>query len=484
MYVCQSSGSQFGRWLGRCTACQEWHTVVEERVEKSASTTSKRTAPNIQAVAIDLNAPESETDLIPSQRYPTGLGELDRVLGGGLVRDSFILLGGDPGIGKSTLLLQLAFGCGKSVLYVSGEESVEQLRSRAKRLYSADKSDRTKTPQKAPVHLLAETVLERALEQVRAIKPDIVIMDSLQTFASESLESAPGSVGQLREIAHKLMHVAKQESICVWLVGHVTKDGAIAGPKVVEHMVDTVLYFEGEELQDFRLLRAIKNRFGNARELGVFEMSSEGLREVGNPSQLFLSERRQPLAGVATTAIVEGSRCLLIELQALVAASPLSLPRRTSVGMEPSRLSILAAIVERHMRITISQQDLFFNVSGGLKLSEPAADLAATVAIWSSARNHPVPSDWLWLGEVGLTGEIRRVSQPELRIEEAHKLGFKKVILPASTLRTLKGKTWKDLTLTPIQMAYEVDQMLSKTTSNEARAPHGERPSREQIAPF
>ena len=360
------------------------------------------------------------------RRIGTGISELDRVLGGGLVPDSFVLIGGDPGIGKSTLLLQMAQGVRSKnpsikILYVTGEESVDQIRGRAHRL-GVEGKDR--------IYLAAETQLERVFATVKELKPDILVMDSLQTFSSGFLESAPGSVSQVREVAARLMALAKTAGISVWLVGHVTKDGNIAGPKVVEHMVDTVLYFEGEGGQNYRLLRTVKNRFGSSRELGVFEMEGEGLREVTNPSSLFLSERKEAVAGTAIAVSIEGSRPLLVELQALVSRSSLAMPRRTSVGMDSARVSLLAAILERHMKVSLAQQDLFFNVAGGLRLSEPACDLAALVAIWSSANEEALPADWVFIGEVALTGEVRRVSQPEMRIDEAKKLGFKTAVVP------------------------------------------------------
>ncbi len=365
----------------------------------------------------------------PTPRLSTGISELDRVLGGGLVSDSFTLLGGDPGIGKSTLLLQMAMGIGNhhptvKIFYVSAEESIDQIRSRAHRLGATGKGS---------IYLAAETQLERVFGLVKEIKPQILVIDSLQTFSTGFVQSAPGSVSQVREVAARLMTLAKSAGIAVWLVGHVTKEGSIAGPKTVEHMVDTVLYFEGESGQNYRLLRTVKNRFGSTRELGVFEMEGEGLREVTNPSSLFLSERKEAVAGTAIAALLEGSRPLLIEVQSLVTPSGLAMPRRTSVGMDSTRVSLLAAILEKHMKLPLAAQDLFFNVSGGLRLSEPACDLAAAAAIWSSAKDHSLPLGWVFMGELGLTGEVRPISQLELRIQEAKRLGFHTVVLPKST---------------------------------------------------
>jgi DNA repair protein RadA/Sms len=404
-----------------------------------------------------LDAEESGSK--PQNRLTTGVGELDRVLGGGLVPDSFVLLGGEPGIGKSTLLLQMAQGlltqhADIRILYVSGEESVDQIRGRAHRL-GVRGGDR--------VFLAAETQLERVFATVKEVKPDILLMDSLQTFSSGSLESAPGSVSQVREITARLMALAKTAGISVWLVGHVTKEGSIAGPKAVEHMVDTVLYFETESGQSYRLLRAVKNRFGSSRELGVFEMDGEGLREVANPSSLFLSDRKEPVPGTAVSAALEGSRPLLVELQALVASTALAVPRRTSVGMDSARIALIAAILEKHMKLPLAEEDLFFNVAGGLKLTEPACDLAAAAAIWSSYEEKPLPAGWVFIGEVGLTGEVRRVSQADVRIEEARKLGFSTIVIPRSALdraRAQLGKNTYGIKLLPVSSVTELPGLL------------------------
>lgn len=447
-YVCQSCGYSASKWLGRCPGCEAWNTLVEEKTSPQSSREAALEAAGLHGtllssgrqpwVALDPDAPDADdaTDSSSSRggkaqaRLATGMAELDRVLGGGLVPDSFVLLGGDPGIGKSTLLLQMARGLQKDlrILYVSGEESVDQIRGRAHRLGVEGKGR---------IFLAAETLLENVFATVKELKPHIVLMDSLQTFSSGMLESAPGSVSQVREVATRLMALAKSSGICVWLVGHVTKDGNIAGPKVVEHMVDTVLYFEAESGQSYRLLRAVKNRFGSSRELGVFEMDGEGLREVSNPSMLFLAERKEPVAGTAVAASLEGSRPILAELQALVAPTALAVPRRTAVGVDGARVSLIAAILERHMRLSLAQNDLFFNVAGGLRLSEPACDLAAAAAIWSSAMDRAIPNGWIFIGELGLTGEVRRVSQLDSRIEEAKKLGFKTVVLPRNSAEKL-----------------------------------------------
>ncbi len=468
-YSCQNCGYNTSKWLGRCPACETWNSLVEERVEPEASKSSiKSTALEMAGIHgptatgfkhwVSLDPEEDEDDESAAtpqhlRRLATGIGELDRVLGGGLVPDSFVLLGGDPGIGKSTLLLQMAKGIREkhedlTILYVSGEESVDQIRSRAHRLGVRGQGR---------VFLAAETQLEQVFATVKELKPHVLIMDSLQTFSSGALESAPGSVSQVRDVALRLMALAKSAGIAVWLVGHVTKEGSIAGPKAVEHMVDTVLYFEAEAGQSYRLLRTVKNRFGSSRELGVFEMDGEGLREVANPSSLFLSERAEAVAGTAVATALEGSRPILVELQALVATSTLAVPRRTSVGMEGARVSLIAAILEKHMKLPLAEEDLFFNVAGGLRLSEPAADLAAAAAIWSSCEEVPIPMGWVFIGELGLTGEVRRVSQMDLRIEEALKLGFKTLVLPKSTPKPVIDRV-KD-SATKLYLVSRVDEL-------------------------
>jgi DNA repair protein RadA/Sms len=428
-YVCQECGTTSPKWLGRCTGCGNWNSMVEERLGGESASSSIR--PKTQKLAPKFERLEERTEAqVAHARSSTGLQELDRVLGGGMVPDSFILIGGDPGIGKSTILLQVARGLkDKKVLYVSGEESAEQIRSRAERLGVQGEGR---------IFLAAETELGSALALVDELEPQVLIMDSLQTFVSSDLESAPGSVSQVREIAAKLMQLAKSRRICVWLVGHVTKEGSIAGPKVVEHMVDTVLYFEGDSSQTFRLLRTVKNRFGSSRELGVFEMGSEGLEEVLNPSSLFLSDRKDSVAGTAITASMEGTRPILVELQALVAPSVLAMPRRTTVGMDTARVSLIGAILERHLRLPLAQHDLFLNVVGGLRLSEPAADLAAAAALWSSLDGRAWPQGWIFFGELGLTGEVRRIPLVDVRVEEAKKLGFTTCVIPASAYERCK----------------------------------------------
>jgi DNA repair protein RadA/Sms len=476
-YVCQSCGYSASKWLGKCPGCEGWNTLVEERTAPQSSRNAALEAAGLHGalltsgrepwVGLDHEAGDdgdgaSTSKTREQSRLMTGISELDRVLGGGLVPDSFVLLGGDPGIGKSTLLLQMARGLlhegskneDLKILYVSGEESVDQIRGRAHRMGVEGKGR---------IFLAAETLLENVFATIKELKPHIILMDSLQTFSSGMLESAPGSVSQVREVATRLMALAKSSGVCIWLVGHVTKDGNIAGPKVVEHMVDTVLYFEAEAGQSYRLLRTVKNRFGSSRELGVFEMDGEGLREVLNPSSLFLADRKEPVSGTAVSASLEGTRPILAELQALVAPSGLSVPRRTAVGMDSARVSLIAAILERHMRLSLAQHDLFFNVAGGLRLSEPACDLAAAAAIWSSTMDHPVPNGWIFIGELGLTGEVRRVSQLEARIDEAKKLGFKTVVIPRVSSEKMSDqlKKYSDLKLVSLARIEELPKLFT-----------------------
>jgi DNA repair protein RadA/Sms len=437
LYCCQDCGATSPKWLGRCTSCEAWNTLIEEPIGTPENTK------DLQWIRLDNASSHPQKE----ERFLTGIAELDRSLGGGIVPDGFTLLGGDPGIGKSTLLLQMAKEVIKkqphlTLLYASGEESISQIVSRSQRL-GIEKN--------GSIILAAETILERIFSIVKETKPNLLVIDSLQTFSSGTLHSAPGSVSQLREVASRLMTLAKTDRIAVWLVGHVTKDGSIAGPKTVEHMVDTVLYFEGDGGQSHRLLRTVKNRFGSTFELGVFEMTAEGLQEVLNPSSLFLSERKNKISGTAIAASLEGTRPIFVELQALIVPSGLALPRRTAVGIDSARLSLLAAILERHLGITFSQQDLFFNVAGGLRISEPGCDLAACAALWSSRQNIALPNDWVWIGEVGLTGEVRKVPQMGLRLQEAKKLGFKTAVIPESSLKTLQSNDRNSVQILPIE---------------------------------
>lgn len=423
-YSCQNCGYQSAKWLGKCPDCNSWNTLAEEIALKIGQPTAA-TFPETSPLPINEVTGEAE------ERLSCGISEFDRVLGGGLVAGSLVLIGGDPGIGKSTLLLQatnhLANAVG-SVLYVSGEESAQQVRLRGSRMGVSA----------AGLFILTETSLEKIVMHVHRLKPKALVVDSIQTMFTSALESAPGSVSQVRETAGRFMMLAKGSGIPVFLVGHVTKDGSIAGPRVLEHMVDTVLYFEGDAGHPFRILRAVKNRFGSTNEIGVFEMKEAGLSEVKNPSELFLSERPLGVSGSVVVATLEGSRPLLVELQALVSASPLGMPRRTTIGVDHNRLALLVAVLEKKVGLNLSGQDIFLNVAGGVKLNEPAADLGMVVAVASSHLDKTVDPQTLLLGEVGLAGEVRGIIQAEMRIREAAKLGFSRCLLPGGNLKQVK----------------------------------------------
>ncbi|HWI41963.1 MAG TPA: DNA repair protein RadA, partial [Verrucomicrobiae bacterium] len=414
IYVCQQCAASSPKWLGRCPDCGAWNSFAEE--VRQAGRGDAHAAASAPVAMTGVRA-DSE------QRFPCGIAEFDRVLGGGLVSGSLVLVGGDPGIGKSTLLLQAMDRYSSvfdRVLYVSGEESVAQTRLRAER--TGISSDR--------LYILAETVLENVLLQVERLKPRVVVIDSIQTVYSSGVESAPGSVSQVRECAARIMSVAKQTGVAVFLVGHVTKEGTIAGPRVLEHLVDTVLYFEGKGAHTYRILRAVKNRFGSTNEIGVFEMRDDGLSEVTNPSELFLTERPVGASGSVVVATVEGTRPLLVEIQALVSQSSLALPRRTTIGVDHNRLALLVAVLEKKVGLTLASQDIFLNVAGGVKITEPAADLGMVVAVASSHLDKGVAADTVVFGEIGLAGEVRAVSRPEQRVREAQKLGFRRCVLP------------------------------------------------------
>jgi len=416
LYACTECGGQSPKWQGQCPHCGVWNTLVE---------TVAATAPvRFESVsgARSTVTPLASVTARATSRIPTGLEEFDRVLGGGLVPGGVILLGGDPGIGKSTLLLQAgaALGAAHRTLYVTGEESAEQIALRAQRLGLVN----------APIELLAEVQLEAIVAAINATSPEIVVIDSVQTVYTEALASAPGSVAQVRECAAQLTRLAKQRGVIVLFVGHVTKEGAIAGPRVLEHIVDTVLYFEGDPHSSFRLVRAIKNRFGAANELGVFAMTERGLKGVANPSALFLSQHAEGVAGSAVFATLEGSRPLLVEVQALVDPVQGGMPRRLAVGLDPQRLALLLAVLHRHGGVDTGGFDVFVNAVGGVRILEPAADLAVLLSVCSSLKNKPVPRKTLIFGEVGLAGEIRPVQRGQERIREAAKLGFTTFVIP------------------------------------------------------
>lgn len=439
LFVCQECGSTSSKWLGRCPECESWNSFVEEFQEKEVKTKS---------IGISSNKkPTPLTDVIieDEDRYETGMQELDVVLGGGIVKGSLVLVGGDPGIGKSTLLIQVASAVakGNKVLYVSGEESLKQTKLRADRLGIKDKN----------ILLVSENNLDYIVKYVDEYKPDILIVDSIQTVYNPSVQSAPGSVSQVREATATLMRISKVQSVATFIVGHVTKSGAIAGPKILEHMVDTVLYFEGDKNHTFRILRSVKNRFGSTNEIGIFEMTYKGLQEVKNPSEIFLSNRPESAPGSVVVAGMEGTRPVLVEIQALVSNSSFGTPRRMSMGVDHNKVVMMMAILEKRVGMQVQGSDVYLNVVGGMQLSEPAIDLAIVAAVSSSFKNKIIDEGLVIFGEVGLTGEIRSVSHVEQRVNEAIKLGFKKCIIP-------KGH---DITVSDIEIieVENVEEMLT-----------------------
>ncbi len=426
IFVCQTCGAQASKWLGRCSDCGAWNTMVEEQarpVSAEADVARYGLGPGQDQGRSTARA-YADVDMVACERIHSGFDEFDRVLGGGIVPGSVVLLGGEPGIGKSTLLLQVAAHVATSVgpvLYASGEESEPQIKDRGQRL-------RIGQP---PLYLLAETCLERILEEVDRLHPALVIVDSIQTMYSLSLQSAPGSIGQVREAATHLLFTAKRRDLPTFLVGHITKDGSLAGPKVLEHVVDTVLYFEGDRHHAHRVVRAVKNRFGAVSELGVFEMTGAGLTPVPNPSRLFLAERAASVPGSAVVCSVEGSRPILVEVQALVSTGAYGTARRTASGLDHNRLSLLLAVLEKRAGLSLAGEDVFVNIAGGLVVNEPAADLGVVAAVASSLRNRGIPAGTAVFGEVGLGGEVRGASRAGLRVKEAVQLGFTRCVLPA-----------------------------------------------------
>jgi DNA repair protein RadA/Sms len=440
-YACTACGFSSPKWLGKCPDCGQWGSIVEE---VAAGETKYRVA--LDGVAASKPVPLDKVTESASERSASGIAEFDRVMGGGLVPASATLIAGDPGIGKSTLLLQAAQGLardGRKVLYVSGEESEAQIKMRASRLGVAGEG----------IFLLSETSTERMIESVSALSPAAVIVDSIQTMFTSDLPGAPGSVGQVRECAGRLVFFGKKTGVSVILVGHVTKEGAIAGPRVLEHLVDTVLYFEGEKGHPYRILKAVKNRFGSTNEIGVFEMRVEGLSEVADPSGLFLSERSGETSGTIVFPAVEGTRPLLVEVQALVSQSFLAIPRRTTLGADTNRVILLCAILEKKTGLPLYNQDVFVNVAGGIRLDETAADLPLLCAVAGSFRDQVIPEKTAAFGEVGLGGEVRAVPMAESRLNEAAKMGFTRVLLPASNAERLSAKT--SLSLVPVRHVKE-----------------------------
>src|SRR6478736_6392217 len=424
VFACQECGAQSAKWLGRCAECGAWNSLVEELPASEAA------APGAKRYTLAASAGSqlyADIDTVVAERLSSGIGEFDRVLGGGVVPGSLVLIGGEPGIGKSTLLLQAAANLARTigpVLYSSGEESEHQIKARGERLAVGD----------APLYLLAETCLERILDEIARIKPALVIVDSIQTVFSLKFQSAPGSIGQVREAATQLLFKAKGQNVPTLLVGHVTKDGTLAGPKALEHVVDTVLYFEGERHHSHRVVRAVKNRFGAVSELGVFEMTSTGLRPVPNPSRMFLAERPAGAPGSAVLCTVEGSRPILVEVQALVSTSSYGTARRMASGIDQQRLSLLLAVLEKRAGLNLTGDDVFVNIAGGMTVDEPASDLGILAAIASSVRNRVIPPTTAMFGEVGLAGEIRGITQAALRVKEAAQMGFHRCIMPEANI--------------------------------------------------
>lgn len=446
VFICQNCGAHSPKWIGRCVSCGEWNTYVEELTTQNSSSS----VPKIQRSS----RPEkiTEVELVSEQRIFLPDNELNRVLGGGVVPGSLILLGGEPGIGKSTLLLQLATELkNKKVLYVSGEESGQQIRMRAERIGQVQNEN---------CFILTETSLDTVLSHMEALKPDMIIIDSIQTLYSAKIESSPGSVSQIRGCAAELLRYAKESSCPIFLVGHITKEGIIAGPKVLEHMVDTVLQFEGDRHHVYRLLRSIKNRFGSTAEIGIYEMQGNGLKEVNDPSEILLSQRDSSLSGIAIACNLEGMRTMLIETQALVSSAVYGIPQRSATGFDSKRLNMLLAVLEKRCGFKLGAKDVFLNITGGLKVEDPAIDLAVICAILSSNNDISLEPHTCFAGEVGLSGEIRPVSRIEQRIKEAEKLGFKKIYFPAHNLQSFDKKTFKHIHLYPVERVEEVFSLL------------------------
>ncbi len=423
IFFCQNCGFESSKWMGQCPACKEWNSFAEE----PQASTKKTAAGNVRK---DTPQPKtlSEIEMNQAARISTGMGELDRVLGGGIVQGSLVLVGGDPGIGKSTLLLQVCRNlsdAGKKVLYISGEESLQQIRLRAERMGSFTEH----------LLILCETDLQAIRETITRLQPQVVVIDSIQTMYNESVSSAPGSVSQVRESTGVLMQIAKTQNITIFIVGHVTKEGVVAGPRVLEHMVDTVLYFEGDRYASYRVLRGVKNRFGSTNEIGVFEMRTSGLAEVANPSEYMLEGKPENASGSIVACTMEGTRPVLLEVQALVCQSSLAFPRRTADGTDLNRVNLLMAVLEKRAGLRVSSCDAYINIAGGIRMNEPALDLGIVLAVASSMKDTPIDEKTIAFGEVGLSGEVRSVTMPEQRVREAKKLGFDTVILPMSCMK-------------------------------------------------
>ena len=444
VFFCQNCGNESSKWMGQCPACHEWNTFVEESLDKK-EIKSRKAVSDVKVSSIN---DVKETD---ATRTPTGMTELDRVLGGGLVKGSLILVGGDPGIGKSTLLLQVCKNVcdkGLKMLYISGEESMQQIKLRANRMGKFNEN----------LSLLCETSLSVVKAVIEKEKPDMVVIDSVQTMYDEDVSSAPGSVTQVRQATSVFLQIAKGLGITVFIVGHVTKEGVVAGPRVLEHMVDTVLYFEGERHGTYRILRGVKNRFGSTNEIGVFEMCESGLAEVENPSQYMLEGKPHNASGSVVACSMEGTRPILLEVQALVCATNFNIPRRTANGVDFNRVNLLMAVLEKRLGLHLSTYDAYVNIAGGLKMNEPALDLAIVLALASSYKNRPVDEGLICFGEVGLSGEVRSVSQVQQRINEAKKLGFTTIVLPKVCLKNIQIE--KDVKLIGVENVHEVYDLL------------------------
>lgn len=423
VYFCQNCGHEESKWLGQCPMCKEWNTFAEEKV---VSIKGQKSSGEKQVQAVTLSSVTTDED----ERMKTELVELDRVLGGGIVPGSLVLVGGDPGIGKSTLLLQVCqklSAMNKKVLYISGEESLKQIKLRANRMGEFSEN----------LYLLCETSLNLIQTAIEREKPDVVVIDSIQTMYNEEIGSAPGSVSQVRESTNVFMQLAKGMNIAIFIVGHVTKEGTVAGPRVLEHMVDTVLYFEGDRHASYRILRGVKNRFGSTNEIGVFEMRKEGLVEVENPSEFMLSGKPENASGSVVACAMEGTRPMLMEIQALVCKSNFGMPRRTAAGIDYNRVNLLMAVLEKRVGLPLSGYDAYVNIAGGIRMNEPAVDLGIIMAVASSYKNRPVSGDTIVFGEVGLSGEVRAVTMPEQRVAEAKKLGFKVCVVPEVSLKSI-----------------------------------------------
>jgi len=463
-YFCQSCGFESPKWLGKCPSCQQWNTFVEEIIEKSNGSVPdwKATSSTTQQRS---NKPVEIPDIVFSeeQRMLTPDKEFNRVLGGGIVAGSLVLIGGEPGIGKSTLMLQLALSMPSlQILYISGEESEKQIKMRAERLDPTGSQESGVKSQESGVaqlkfgkgcYILTETSTQNIFKQIEQLEPDLVVVDSIQTLHSSHIESTPGSVSQVRECTAELLRFAKESSTPVFLIGHITKDGMIAGPKILEHMVDTVLQFEGDRHHVYRILRAVKNRFGSASELGIYEMLGEGLREVSNPSEILLSQRDEPLSGITISATLEGMRPMLIETQALVSTSAYGTPQRTATGFDTRRMNMLLAVLEKRCGFRLGAKDVFLNITGGIKVEDPAIDLGLAAAIISSHEDIPIPFKTCFAGEIGLSGEIRAVNRVEQRIAEAQKLGFEQIFISKYNMPSgTKDKKRIDLTRYAIEV--------------------------------